>query len=123
MLRRCVRPETILILLLCLPLGAEPLHTYDFEDASAAAAWNHKDNTTLDVRPPQPFQGQGALRFIVDPTKFSYGWVHTPLPEGNDEVVRLVERNDARVGVKVYWGSTQAFLQELRERWSRASRG
>jgi len=49
--------------------------------------------------------------------------VHTPLPEGNDEVVRLVERNDARVGVKVYWGSTQAFLQELRERWSRASRG
>lgn len=46
--------------------------------------------------------------------------VHAPLPEGNDEVVRLVERNDARGGVKVYWGSAQEFLQELRERWSRA---
>ena len=48
--------------------------------------------------------------------------MHAPLPAGNDEVVRLVERNDARVGVKVYWGSAQEFLQELRERWSRASR-
>jgi len=48
--------------------------------------------------------------------------VHAPLPAGNDEVVRLVERNDARVSVKVYWGSAQEFLQELRERWSRASR-
>jgi len=48
--------------------------------------------------------------------------VHAPLPEGNDEVVAMLERGEARAGVRVHWGSAQAFLQELRERWSRAAR-
>lgn len=48
--------------------------------------------------------------------------VHAALPEGNDEVVGMLERGEARAGVKVHWGSVQEFLQELRERWSRAAR-
>lgn len=48
--------------------------------------------------------------------------VHAPLAEGGEAVVRMIERSYARLGVKVYWGTPQEFLKDLRERWSQRSR-
>lgn len=73
--------RALLLSLCCLTqLAAAPLVTFDFEAADSGEVWRRKTNTTVDVRPPQPLAGQGALRFVIDPSEFSYGWVHTPLP-------------------------------------------
>lgn len=70
-----------IILTLCAAAAAQPLFTFDFDGDDAAQDWRFKDNTTVDVRPPEPYQGEGAMRFVIDPTEFSFGWVHRALPE------------------------------------------
>ena len=60
---------------------AAPIHKFDFEADNAAEGWRHKVNTSVDVRPASPFEGRGAMRFTIDPAKFSYGWVHRALPD------------------------------------------
>ena len=71
----------VLIFTLCAAAAAEPLYTFDFEADDAADGWRHKSNTAVGIRPPQPFHGRGAMRFTIDPTEFSYGWIHRGLPE------------------------------------------
>ena len=48
--------------------------------------------------------------------------VHAPLADGSDAVVRMLEKSYAKLGVKVYWGTPQEFLKDLRERWAQRSR-
>jgi len=60
---------------------AEPIHVYTFDDEGAAEGWNHKSNTVIDVRPPGPHDGAGAMRFTIDPAEFAFGWIHRALPE------------------------------------------
>ena len=52
--------------------------------------------------------------------------VHAPLAaegvEGVDAVKKMIEKSNARLGIKVYWGTPREFLHELRERWTAASR-
>jgi len=74
--------RALVMMLVCsAAVAAEPLYTYDFEAEDAAEGWRHKTNTTVDVRPPDPLAGQGAMRFVIDPTDFSYGWINRTLPE------------------------------------------
>lgn len=40
-------------------------------------------------------------------------------PEGNDAAIRYLERHFGEQRIKLYWGTPQGFLQELRERWLR----
>ena len=71
----------MLMVACCAAVAAEPLYNHDFEAEDAADGWRHKSNTTVDVRPPEPLRGQGAMRFVIDPTEFSYGWIHHTLPD------------------------------------------
>ena len=41
-------------------------------------------------------------------------------PEGDDSVIRYLEKYFSRLHIKLYWGTPQDFLHELRERWVRA---
>jgi len=69
------------LLAMAAAVGAEPIHTYAFDETDAAEGWNHKSNTAIEARPPGPHDGVGALRFTIDPAEFAYGWVHRALPE------------------------------------------
>jgi len=71
------------LVLLSTVAAADPVLTYTFDDEGAAEGWNRKSNTNVDIRPPDPHDGAGALRFAIDPTEFAYGWVHRPLPEAD----------------------------------------
>ncbi|NUP99224.1 MAG: heparinase II/III family protein, partial [Armatimonadetes bacterium] len=71
----------VLFLLLCGTLaGAAPVARFDF-DTAPADGWKHKDNTALSSAEPQA--GAAALRVSIDPTNFSYGWIHRELPEAD----------------------------------------
>ncbi|MGQ9731933.1 MAG: heparinase II/III domain-containing protein [Candidatus Zipacnadales bacterium] len=59
---------------------ARPLMTFDFDAENADEGWNHKNNTTIDVRPSEPQAGPGAMCFTIDPAEFAYGWIHHALP-------------------------------------------
>lgn len=63
--------------------STDPLAASDFDRAEDAQAWNHKSNTTITASPADPFEGAGAMRFTIDPTEFSYGWVHSGLPDAD----------------------------------------
>lgn len=41
-------------------------------------------------------------------------------PEGEDAVIRFIEKSFGKPHIKLYWGTPQEFLHELRERWTRA---
>lgn len=41
-------------------------------------------------------------------------------PEGDDAVIRFLEKSFAKTHIKLYWGTPHDFLLELRERWTAA---
>lgn len=73
----------LLFSLLSPPAPAEPVYVYTFDEANANEGWRHKSNTAIEVRPPGPLSGQGAMRFTIDPTEYAYGWIHRPLPDAD----------------------------------------
>lgn len=46
--------------------------------------------------------------------------VHVKPSDADDALLRYLERLYAKLSIKVYWGSPQEFLKELRTRWSAA---
>jgi hypothetical protein len=46
--------------------------------------------------------------------------VHVRPPDASDELIRYLERLFGKLHIKVYWGTPQEFLLELRKRWDEA---
>lgn len=77
------RIVTLIAFVCTLVAYAEPLVAFDFEGTDATTGWVHKSNTTVTTCDPGSRQGTAALRFVIDPAEFNYGWVHLPLPEAD----------------------------------------
>ena len=64
-------------------LWAATIAKIDFAESGDIKAWRHKVNTEVSVVTDSPKEGRAALRYTVETSKWTFGWIHCKLPQAD----------------------------------------